>query len=161
VPRSPSLCHGTNFSQSSQSKIGDEVGLRSAATSGEYAYRVAPLEVPTPGEKEPGHILGHSSVELFIARATALQSDFSVQTDTLPYQLVRSAGASTEVKGRMDSIPEVPFCVFHGGSGLRLDTAKLAIRPSASPLDEGVAHWPPRSMPQAPNDRHQSIIDVL
>src|SRR3981189_2656989 len=43
---------------------------------GEYVYRVPPLDVPPPCE-EPGNILGHSAVQLFIATTKALQSDFS------------------------------------------------------------------------------------
>ena len=50
---------------------------------GEYVYRVPPLEVPTGDEKEPDQILGHSAVELFIARAKALDSDFSPHSETL------------------------------------------------------------------------------
>ena len=43
---------------------------------GEYVYRVPPLEVPAAEAEEPDHILGHSAVELFIARTQALESDF-------------------------------------------------------------------------------------
>ena len=39
---------------------------------GEYVYRVPPLEVPALGQGTPDHILGHSAVELFIARTKAL-----------------------------------------------------------------------------------------
>jgi predicted ATPase len=52
--------------------------------SGEYVYRVPPLQVPTLGQKEPGDILGHSAVELFIARTKALNSDFSPHAENLP-----------------------------------------------------------------------------
>jgi predicted ATPase len=51
---------------------------------GEYVYRVPPLEVPAADGEEPDHILGHSAVELFIARTKALGSDFSLQAETLP-----------------------------------------------------------------------------
>jgi predicted ATPase len=51
---------------------------------GECVYRVPPLEVPTLEQKEPGDILGHSAVELFITRATALNSDFVPQAQNLP-----------------------------------------------------------------------------
>ena len=39
--------------------------------SGEYVYRVAPLDVPDADEDEPDHILSRSAVELFIIRANA------------------------------------------------------------------------------------------
>jgi predicted ATPase/DNA-binding winged helix-turn-helix (wHTH) protein len=51
---------------------------------GECVFRVPPLEVPTLEQKEPGDILGHSAVELFIARAKALNSDFIPQVQNLP-----------------------------------------------------------------------------
>jgi predicted ATPase len=49
----------------------------SLRTDGEYVYRVPPLEVPLEGEEEPSRILGHSAVELFIARARASDADSS------------------------------------------------------------------------------------
>jgi len=51
--------------------------------SGEYVYRVPPLGVPAGDEEESGHILGHSAVELFIARLNALDSDFALPTEHL------------------------------------------------------------------------------
>jgi predicted ATPase/DNA-binding winged helix-turn-helix (wHTH) protein len=50
---------------------------------GEYVYRVPPLDVPSPCE-EPGNILGHSAVQLFIATTKALHSDFSPDGENLP-----------------------------------------------------------------------------
>ena len=52
--------------------------------NGEFVYRVPPLEVPTLEQREPGDILGHSAVELFITRAKALNSDFSSHVKNLP-----------------------------------------------------------------------------
>jgi predicted ATPase len=52
--------------------------------NGEYVYRVPPLEVPALEQREPGDILGHSAAELFIARAKALNSDFSPHAENLP-----------------------------------------------------------------------------
>jgi predicted ATPase/DNA-binding winged helix-turn-helix (wHTH) protein len=49
---------------------------------GEYVYRVPPLDVPSPDE-EPGNILSHSAVQLFIATTTALHSDFSPNGENL------------------------------------------------------------------------------
>ncbi|WP_158932455.1 winged helix-turn-helix domain-containing protein [Acidisphaera sp. S103] len=50
---------------------------------GEHVYRVPPLDVPAADKKEPDHILNHSAVELFIARAKVLDADFS-HTHDLP-----------------------------------------------------------------------------
>jgi predicted ATPase/DNA-binding winged helix-turn-helix (wHTH) protein len=49
---------------------------------GEYVYRVPPLDVPSQDE-EPGNIPGHSAVQLFIATARALHSDFSPDGENL------------------------------------------------------------------------------
>ena len=52
--------------------------------TGEYTYRVPPLEVPAIGREEPDHILRQSAVELFIARTRALDPDFSAHAANLP-----------------------------------------------------------------------------
>jgi non-specific serine/threonine protein kinase len=52
--------------------------------NGEYVYRVPPLEVPDADEDEPDYILGRTAVELFIARARALDSEFLPRVETLP-----------------------------------------------------------------------------
>jgi predicted ATPase len=44
---------------------------------GECVYRVPPLGVPSEDEQESADVLGHSAVQLFIARIRALASDFS------------------------------------------------------------------------------------
>ncbi len=51
---------------------------------GEYVYRVPPLDVPARQHQVPNHILACSAVELFVARAQALDSNFSPDTKTLP-----------------------------------------------------------------------------
>jgi non-specific serine/threonine protein kinase len=51
--------------------------------AGEYAYRVAPLEVPTGEQVDADQILGHSASALFIARAKELGADFSSQAEGL------------------------------------------------------------------------------
>jgi predicted ATPase/DNA-binding winged helix-turn-helix (wHTH) protein len=48
---------------------------------GEYAYRVAPLDVPA--QEAPYDLIDHSAVELFIARTTALDTNFSLDADRL------------------------------------------------------------------------------
>ena len=63
---------------------------------GEYVYRVSPLDVP-PQHEEPGNMLGHSAVQLFIATTRALQSDFSPDGENLP--------AIAAICRRLDGIP--------------------------------------------------------
>lgn len=65
--------------------------------NGEQVYRVAPLEVPAVEAEAPQQILGHSAVDLFIARARSLGADFASQSDTLP-----AIGA---ICRRLDGIP--------------------------------------------------------
>ena len=50
---------------------------------GEAVYRVPPLDVPALGQETPDHILGHSAVELFIARMNALGAGFSPRAEEL------------------------------------------------------------------------------
>jgi predicted ATPase len=50
---------------------------------GECVFRVLPLEVPGAATADPDHILGHSAVELFVARIQALASDFSPRASDL------------------------------------------------------------------------------
>jgi predicted ATPase/DNA-binding winged helix-turn-helix (wHTH) protein len=64
---------------------------------GEHVYRVPPLDVPPQHEEESGAILGHSAVQLFIARAGALDSAFS------PYRANLRAIAA--ICRRLDGIP--------------------------------------------------------
>src|SRR5712671_7660712 len=63
---------------------------------GEYVYRVPPLDVPSQHE-EPGNILGHSAVQLFIATTKALQSDFLPNGENLL--------AIAAICRRLDGIP--------------------------------------------------------
>ena len=44
---------------------------------GEYVYHVRPLDVPPEHTQNPDHILEHSAVQLFIARAEAFGSSFA------------------------------------------------------------------------------------
>jgi predicted ATPase/DNA-binding winged helix-turn-helix (wHTH) protein len=50
---------------------------------GEHVYRVPPLDVPSPDQEESGVVCEHSAVQLFIARAVALDSDFSPHGENL------------------------------------------------------------------------------
>ncbi len=63
----------------------------------EYIYRVPPLEVPPRHQDEPGDILGHSAVQLFLARIQALDSTFTAQGEN-----IRSIGA---ICRHLDGIP--------------------------------------------------------
>ncbi len=51
---------------------------------GEHVWRVPPLDVPAAGQIETAEILGHSAVELFLARAGELGSDLSSNEKYLP-----------------------------------------------------------------------------
>jgi predicted ATPase/DNA-binding winged helix-turn-helix (wHTH) protein len=64
---------------------------------GEHVYRVPALQVPPEHQSEPRNILEHSAVQLFIARATAADSDFSPTGDDLP--------AIAALCRRLDGIP--------------------------------------------------------
>jgi predicted ATPase/DNA-binding winged helix-turn-helix (wHTH) protein len=64
---------------------------------GEYAYRVASLEVPATGRGDATDILRHSAPELFVARAKELGSDFSSHAESLP--------TIAEICRHLDGIP--------------------------------------------------------
>jgi predicted ATPase len=63
---------------------------------GEYVYRVPALDVPSQDE-EPGNMLSHSAVQLFIATTRALRSDFSPDGENL--------AAIAAICRRLDGIP--------------------------------------------------------
>jgi predicted ATPase/DNA-binding winged helix-turn-helix (wHTH) protein len=64
---------------------------------GEAVYRVPALEVPAPEQEAPDIVLGHSAVELFVARAKALDGGFPVQPEDLP--------SIVEICRHLDGIP--------------------------------------------------------
>ena len=64
---------------------------------GESVYRVPPLDVPAHDQEAPDIILGHSAVELFVARAKALDTGFSPQPEDLP--------SIAEICRHLDGIP--------------------------------------------------------
>jgi predicted ATPase/DNA-binding winged helix-turn-helix (wHTH) protein len=51
---------------------------------GEHVYRVPTLDVPPQRQEELRTVLEHSAVQLFIARTTALRSDFLADEESLP-----------------------------------------------------------------------------
>jgi predicted ATPase/DNA-binding winged helix-turn-helix (wHTH) protein len=65
--------------------------------AGEYVYRVAPLEVPAEHQDATGDVLGHSAVQLFLARTRALQADFARHAESLP--------AIAAICRRLDGMP--------------------------------------------------------
>ena len=75
----------------------------------EHVYAVPPLDVPPQHQEEIGKVLGHSAVQLFIARTTALRSDFSPQEENLP-----AIGA---ICRRLDGIPlAIEFAAARAGT---------------------------------------------
>jgi predicted ATPase/DNA-binding winged helix-turn-helix (wHTH) protein len=64
---------------------------------GEYAYRVAPLDVPPQDASDPEENLRHSAVRLFVARTQSARSEFTPRADEL-----RAIGA---ICRRLDGIP--------------------------------------------------------
>jgi predicted ATPase/DNA-binding winged helix-turn-helix (wHTH) protein len=64
---------------------------------GEHVYRLPPLDVPVPDQNDPLDIRSHSAVELFITRATELNSQFSPHAENLPI--------IAEICRRLDGIP--------------------------------------------------------
>ncbi len=51
--------------------------------AGEFVYRVRPLDIPASDHEEPGILLGHSAVELFVARTRAIDVNFTPQANVL------------------------------------------------------------------------------
>jgi len=87
---------------------------------GECVYRVPPLDVPPEHEEEPGNALGHSAVQLFIARTKALDTEFSPYGEDLPVM--------TAICRRLDGIPlAIEFAAARA--------AALGLRQVASRLD--------------------------
>jgi predicted ATPase/DNA-binding winged helix-turn-helix (wHTH) protein len=64
---------------------------------GEHVYRVPPLDVPSSHEEESDIVLGHSAVQLFIARTRAVDSEFSPHGENLR--------AIAAICRRLDGIP--------------------------------------------------------
>jgi predicted ATPase/DNA-binding winged helix-turn-helix (wHTH) protein len=87
---------------------------------GEYVYRVPPLDVP-PEHEKPATVLGHSAVQLFIARTKALHSDFSPDRENL--------AAIAAICRRLDGIPlAIEFAAARA--------AAIGVRQVASRLDD-------------------------
>ena len=65
--------------------------------SGEHAYRVPPLDFPSSDLALPDAILGHSGVELFVARIQAQDSTVAVDNDVL--------SAAAAICRQLDGVP--------------------------------------------------------
>jgi predicted ATPase/DNA-binding winged helix-turn-helix (wHTH) protein len=65
--------------------------------AGEHVYRVLPLEVPPPDRDAPSDLLGHSAVQLFLARTAALATD--------PAADAASLSTIAAICRRLDGIP--------------------------------------------------------
>jgi len=86
---------------------------------GEHVYRVPPLEIPPFGQDDPDSILGHSAVELFLARASALGSVSESSGEDL--------ATIAAICRRLDGIPlAIEFAAAHA--------ATMGIRPVAASL---------------------------
>jgi predicted ATPase/DNA-binding winged helix-turn-helix (wHTH) protein len=73
---------------------------------GEHVFRVPPLTVPPGTRVEPNDALGHAAVELFIARAGALGSDFKRNEENF--------SAIASICRRLDGIPlAIEFAAAH------------------------------------------------
>ena len=64
---------------------------------GEQVYRVPPLEVPPEDQQDPQAVLGHSAVQLLLARVRASQSNFSADRENI--------AAVVEICRHLDGIP--------------------------------------------------------
>jgi len=86
---------------------------------GEYVYHVPALEVPSPQETEPEHVLGQSAVQLLVARIAALRSDFAPESGNLD--------AVGEICRHLDGIPlAIEFAAARSAAlGVRQVAARL------------------------------------
>ena len=96
---------------------------------GEYVYRVPPLEVPAPDRAEPDHILGHSAVELFIARAKALDSEFATHA--------RALASIGTICRHLDGIPLAIEFAAARAAALGVDQVAIGLRNRFALLTSG------------------------
>jgi predicted ATPase/DNA-binding winged helix-turn-helix (wHTH) protein len=111
---------------------------------GEFVYRVAPLEVPSPHEEASGDILEHSAVQLFITRMQSLGEDYRADSSHLPM-----VGAMCR---RLDGIPlAIEFAAARA--------ATLGIQHVARSLDDRFALLVATRRTASP--RHQTLRATL
>lgn len=111
---------------------------------GEHVYRVPALEVPAPGREDADEILGHSAVELFIARMKALDTGFSPSAGDVPI-----IGA---ICRHLDGIPlAIEFAAAHA--------SMFGVKPMAAGLHDRFALLTRGRRTALP--RHRSLRAVL
>jgi predicted ATPase/DNA-binding winged helix-turn-helix (wHTH) protein len=111
---------------------------------GEYAYRVPPLEVPAKGQRRVEQILNHSAPKLFIARASELGSDFSLDAKSLL--------TIAEICRQLDGIPlAIEFAAARA--------ATLGIEPVAAGLRDRFSLL--KTARRAALPRHQTLRATL
>jgi predicted ATPase/DNA-binding winged helix-turn-helix (wHTH) protein len=86
---------------------------------GEYAYRVPPLDLPSPQQVAAGDVHEHGAVQLFIVRTRALQADFALHRENL--------AQIAAICRRLDGIPlAIEFAAARAASlGLHEVAARL------------------------------------
>jgi predicted ATPase/DNA-binding winged helix-turn-helix (wHTH) protein len=87
---------------------------------GEAVWRVPPLDVPAPGPETPAHVLGHSAVELFIARLNALDVRVPPRAEDLP--------AIAAICRRLDGIPLAIEFAAASAATLGIEHVALGLR---------------------------------
>jgi predicted ATPase/DNA-binding winged helix-turn-helix (wHTH) protein len=111
---------------------------------GEFVYRVAPLDVPSPHQESSGDVLEHSAVQLFIARTRSLRANFPAPDENLP--------TIAAICRRLDGIPlAIEFAAAHA--------ATLGIRQVAGRLDDRFALLTGSRRTALP--RHQTLRATL
>ena len=96
---------------------------------GEFVFRVAPLDVPAVGQSESAEILRHSAPALFIARAKALDTDFS----TDPQQL----SVVATICRQLDGIPLAIEFAAARATALGLEEVAIGLRDRFALLTSG------------------------
>ena len=112
--------------------------------NGETVYRVPPLDVPRQDDEKPDIIFGHSAIQLFIARTTELNQEFSPRAEDCPDIAV--------ICRHLDGIPlAIEFAAAR--------VATLGIQQTASHLDDCFALLTSGRRTALP--RHQTLRAML
>ncbi len=112
--------------------------------AGEYLFQVPALHVPPPHQDGPDLVLRHSAVQLFVARAQALRSDFSPNDEGL--------SAIAAICRHLDGIPlAIEFAAARA--------AALGVRQVASGLEDRFRLLTAGRRPALP--RHQTLRATL
>jgi predicted ATPase/DNA-binding winged helix-turn-helix (wHTH) protein len=95
----------------------------------ETVYRVPPLDVPALGQETQDNILGHSAVELFIARTNAQDAGVSPRTEDL--------ASVAAICRRLDGIPLAIELAAASAAGLGIAQVALGLRDRFALLTRG------------------------